>query len=309
MRILLTGAGGFVGRALTSTLGAEGIEVVGTDLRASGVTTRMDVTDAREVREVFARARPDVVVHAAALVDDRLPASAHRRVNVEGTRNVLAASAGAKFVHISSIAALGVDPGPRADDDTPLVSDDDDGRDYFPAGAYFVTKAAAERHVRAARPDAVVVRPGDVYGPGSEPWVVRPLAMMRARQPVLIDGGRGLVSPCYIDDLVAGIRLAIDAPAGSLLTFHSGERVTYRAYFEALAATFGAPRPRLSLPLPLALGAARLMERAATFGLKPPMTEAAVRYLARRTQYSLASAQARGWQPQADLREGMRRLR
>ena len=64
---------------------------------------------------------------------------------------------------------------------------------------YIDTKSASDRI--ACRRGAVVVRPGDVYGPGSVPWTLRPLQMARAGQLAVPGRGDGLMLPLYIDDL------------------------------------------------------------------------------------------------------------
>ncbi|MEZ4252588.1 MAG: NAD-dependent epimerase/dehydratase family protein [Polyangiales bacterium] len=308
--VLVTGAAGFVGAALVARLGGEGRRVVGVDLREQGGIEHLDVTDARAVDAAIAHHRPKVVVHAAAIVDDRVPRDVTFAVNVSGTENVLAAARRHRvdrLVHVSSIAALGLDPGPDSGPDTPLVFDT--------GTAYFDTKALSERIVRDAMrregPELVVVRPGDVYGPGSDPWVNRPLEMMKKRMPVLIGGGRGRMAHAWIDDLVDGLVRCIDhadAPGG-VFTFHDGEHSTYRQYLEALADTAGVAMPRLSLPRSVALGAARAGVWAQRFGVTPPMTEGAVRYLTRGATYSTRASEERlGWKPRFSLASAMRVL-
>ncbi|HJL01652.1 MAG TPA: NAD-dependent epimerase/dehydratase family protein [Polyangiaceae bacterium LLY-WYZ-15_(1-7)] len=311
--VLVTGAAGFVGEALVGRLLELGRRAVGVDLRAGyHPTVRMDVTDPAEVDDVFARYAPAKVVHAAAVVDERVPPATTRRVNVEGTRNVLEAALRhgvERFVQVSSIAALGLDPGPGADEHSPLVTDT--------GVAYFDTKAASERHVRdvAARGEleVVVARPGDVFGPGSEPWVRRPLEMMRKGQPVLIDGGEGLIAHCWIDNLVDGLVLCLDHPAapGGVFAFHDGADTTrYRDYFARLARAGRVPLPRAKVPLRVALAAARTAEAASRLtGQAPPLTVGSVRYVSRRATYSLrASREVLGWAPKVDLKEAMARL-
>ncbi len=314
--VLITGSAGFVGEALALRLLSEGRTVAGVDLRAGAVPTRrMDVTDAAEVRAVIGGMRPSVVVHAAAIVDDRVPRARMFEVNVGGTEHVLAAcvdSGVRRCVHVSSIAALGLDPGPRADERSPVRTDQN--------AAYFDSKGAAEQVVARFRTGAArsegalevaVVRPGDVWGPRSEPWVQRPLAMMQARQPMLIGGGRGYIAHCHIDNLVDALVLAIDHPDAihRHAIVHDGERTTYRAYFHALADRAGLPRPRVQVPAPIALAAAMVAERlAGRFGTTPPMTEGAVRYLLRDTAYDLGPMRALGWNPRVTLAEGMAAL-
>jgi len=306
MRVLVTGAAGFVGEALMRRLDAQGVEVLGADLRAAPLpTVRMDVTDPAEVEGVFVRHRPTHVVHCAAIVDDRVPYAVTERVNVGGTRHVLASARRhgvERFVHVSSIAALGLDPGPGADEDSPLRMDT--------GVAYFDTKARSEELARDAMRagDVVVVRPGDVYGPGSVPWVERPVEMMRARMPVLLGGGRGRMAPCWIDNLVDGLLLALehaDAP-GQIFAFTDGEEgCSYRDYMTRLADAARLPRPR-AIPRGVAMALARVGER---LPVAMPLTAGAVAYVTRRASYSLeASRRVLGWSPAVGLEEAMAEL-
>jgi dTDP-4-dehydrorhamnose reductase len=110
-RILVTGAGGFLGRTLIEELGAEHALFAGwrsTVPEAAGATLlEIDVTDPERVSRAMAAARPDLVVHGAAMSQpddcERNPAAA-RAVIVDGTRHVAAAAraAGARLVHLST---------------------------------------------------------------------------------------------------------------------------------------------------------------------------------------------------------------
>jgi nucleoside-diphosphate-sugar epimerase len=318
--VLVTGAAGFVGEALIEALVESGATVIGADLRAGRFpTVRMDVTDPLEVAQVMERFAPRRVVHAAAIVDDRIPLAAHQKVNVEGTRNVLevaAAHAVDRFVQVSSIAALGVDPPMGSDAATPLCFDparpERDGGHH--GAAYFRTKAHSEALVRAERRiEWTVVRPGDVYGPRSEPWVRRPLQMMRQGLPVLLGDGSGRMAPCFIDNLVDGLAAALTHPGagGGIFTFHDGgDGVSYRTYLERLAEVGSAPRPR-SMPRRLALAAAHLAVAAERVtGQPPPLTPGAVRYVTRRSSYRLDEArEVLGWEPRVPFDEAMASMR
>ena len=318
--VLVTGAAGFVGEALIERLLGDGATVIGTDLLAGRFpTVRMDITDALEVAAVMERFAPRRVVHAAAIVDDRLPLVAHQKVNVEGTRNVLEVAAAhevERFVQVSSIAALGVDPPPGRDASSPLCFDPTrPSRDGGHRGAaYFRTKAHSEALVRdETRIEWVIVRPGDVYGPRSEPWVIRPLEMMRRRLPVILGDGTGRMAPAFIDNLVDGLAAALVHPdaGGGVFTFHDGgEGVPYRSYFESLAEVGGAPKPR-SMPKAVALTAARLAVAAERVtGKAPPLTSGAVHYVCRRSTYGLAeSRDVLGWEPRVPFAEAMASMR
>ncbi len=315
MDVLVTGAAGFVGAALVRRLRQRGATVVGVDIRGS--VEFLDVTDPADVVESLLRLRPRAVVHAAALVDDRGSPASFLRVNVEGTRNIVHAALSSdvdRLVHISSIAALGLEPGePQVD------ADDRDRRPLvFDTGSpYFDTKASAEQLVRDAIArdglPAVIIRPGDVYGLDSQPWVQRPLAMMRRRLPVLIDRGQGYIAHTWIENLVDGIALALDSSEaiGEVFTITDGrETTTYRDYFTRLASAGGAPRPRGGMSRRVALGMVGGLERAcALLRVPPPMTRPAIAYVCRRARYPITLARrVLGYQPKVTLEQGMATL-
>jgi nucleoside-diphosphate-sugar epimerase len=311
--VLVTGAAGFVGRALVKRLEALGLTVQGTDLVAGAApTVHLDVTDGGEVFDVFERLAPRVVVHAAALVDVGAPQGRAQQVNVLGTENVLDAAAAGdvqRLVHLSSVAALGLDPGPGAGPDSPLVFDTGE--------PYFDTKAAAEALVRQAMDrnalPAVVVRPGDVYGPGCESWVARPLGLMRRRLPVLIGGGAGLIAHTWIDNLIDGLVLACthaDAVGRVFQVTDGVDDTTLKAYLTRLAAAAGLRAPRASLPGGLGIGIGALLERyGRATGRSVPFTRQALRYLMRRATYSVDAARdVLGYVPAVGLDEGFERI-
>jgi nucleoside-diphosphate-sugar epimerase len=311
--VLVTGAAGFIGSTLVRHLRRAGATVMGADLRKSAeADLRLDVRFETEVRRTFETYRPSKVVHAAAIVDERTNARLTEAVNVQGTRTVFEAardSGCARFVQVSSIAALGLDPKPGANAASPLVEDT--------GSPYFDTKARSEALVRSLAAnsglDLVVIRPGDVYGPGSVPWVLRPLSMMRKRQPVLIAGGSGLIAHCHVDNLVLAIERALDATetASGPFIIHDGSDVTtYREYFTRLARAAELPAPKRSIPEPLARAVANVAEQIHRWGGSlPPFTSASVRYVSRTSTYSIEEARRDlGYVPQIDLDEGMERL-
>jgi nucleoside-diphosphate-sugar epimerase len=311
--VLVTGSAGFIGGALVERLRARGEKVAGADLRSGPlVDLRFDVTDDATIREVFEAHRPRVVVHAAALVDDRGDPALFEKVNVGGTRGMLEAARSARcqrFVQVSSIAALGITPAKNADIHSPLI--DDTGSPYFD------TKARSERIARSfMEGDAmqvVVVRPGDVYGPGSVPWVERPLELMRKRQPVLVGGGRGLVAHCHIENLLDGIELAMihdDAPGGIFIIHDGSSSTTYKDYFTQLARAADMSPPSMSMPKSVAHAVAGLAAVVHHLGgPPPPFTKGAVDYLTRQSTYSIEEAQRRlGYQPRVTLAAGMAAL-
>ena len=140
-------------------------------VRAAGAAfVEADVTDREALGAALDGA--DLVVHTAALRPRVGRDGGLRRVNVGGTAHVLDAAreAGAdRVVHISSVVVYGYETPPSRT------------RTAFRRTygiPYIDTKSASDR--LACRRGAVVIRPGDVYGPGSVPWTLRPLELARA---------------------------------------------------------------------------------------------------------------------------------
>jgi nucleoside-diphosphate-sugar epimerase len=157
-----------------------------------------------------------------------------------------------------------------------------------------------------------VVRPGDVYGPGSDPWAVRPLEAIRSGLFALPDGGRGIVSPVYVDNLVDGIVLAASDPraVGHVFTITDGVGVENRAFFAPYHQWLGKRGPR-SLPGGVLSAATWPIERVAELrGGESDLNPQTIAYFRRRGTYSIRKArEVLGYEPRIDLEEGMRRTR
>jgi nucleoside-diphosphate-sugar epimerase len=178
---------------------------------------------------------------------------------------------------------------------------------------YVDTKIAGEQVVLQAHGAGeivcTVIRPGDVYGPGSRPWTIIPVNQLRAARAVLPAGGRGVFSPVYAENLVDGVVLAAAAgrAAGEVLTLTDGVGVETREFFGRYARMLGKQRvPAASTPV-VAVAAdamdlvARLRRR------ESEINRNAVRYLSRTGTYSIEKARRLiGYEPRIDLDEGMR---
>jgi len=294
---LVTGAAGFIGSALVSALTRAGWQARGID-RPDG-----DIREPGGWQAAFDGV--EVVVHAAARVGMPAPRP-HRdfwEVNVAGTHQVLRAAATAgvrRVVVLSSVVVLGWDFPDAADETFPVR----------PTGVPYVdTKIAAEQVALAAHTrgdvEVVVLRPGDVYGPGSI-WVTQPLRLLARRAFVV--PSTGVFSPVHVDDLVRGTVAAVTASgaAGQVLTLSGGVGVPAGEYFDPLGELLGRRVPRLPVPLLLAAagaqgGLAAVAHRSVT--LSPD----AVRYVGLRTgTYAIDRARdVLDWAPRVTLAEGM----
>ena len=300
-RVAVTGAAGFIGGAIAARLAARRGTVVAIDIAAGGEPAAgvqpvvADVTDRAALERALEGC--ELVVHAAAHVREWGTMAEFVRVNVEGTAAVIAAgeAAGARVVHISSVVVYGYDD----------ASEQDESAFRRCYGIpYIDTKSASDRI--AARRGAVIVRPGDVYGPGSIPWVLRPLELARVDRMAIPGSGHGVMLPCFIDDLVdAVVAAAQHGESGAAYTVWEGVPVTFGEYFDRLCEVAGA-RPAKRLPRPLfdALGA--VFERWAGLRGEPPMlTSRSALFCARRGTASIERARAElGWKPHGLPRTG-----
>lgn len=306
-KVFITGANGFIARALTRRLTELGAEVTGVDLvgdESAGVT-QGSITEPDSWSAALQGV--DVVIHTAAIVSMVAPYDKAWEINVLGTRRMIEAATAAgvrRFVHISSIAAFGHDYPDGVDETYPVRVT---GR-----STYGDTKVNAEAVALAAHAageiDIVVVRPGDVYGPGSV-WIREPLKMIRSGQMILPNGGDGTFHAVYIDNLVDGVVLAAsaDAASGQVFTIADECGVPAKQYFGRLAEWVGGKVRTLpvKVAVPLFTVVGGLQRR---LGVATEVGGATADFLNRPGSYSIAKARrVLGYQPLVDFEEGMRR--
>jgi nucleoside-diphosphate-sugar epimerase len=314
-KVAVTGAGGFIGNAVCRGFVERGAEVVGLEIdestedrvTATGAAfatcdVAADLPERRSAHDVIDRVVPDYVVHTAAHVREWGAMEDFVRVNVQGTRNVLDAAKGTgveRVVHISSVVVYGYDDPGEQDEDV-------FHRTY--GIPYIDTKSASD--ALACRGGAVVIRPGDVYGPHSVPWVLRPLELARAGQLAVPGNGDGVMLPVYIDDLVQAVALALqEGTPGRPYAAWDGEPVTFEDYFNRLADLVGGRHAR-RLPRPLLAASAAAMEAAAHVrGAPPAFSRNAITFVDRRGTVSTRRIREElGWEPRVGLDEGLRRV-
>jgi nucleoside-diphosphate-sugar epimerase len=310
-RVFVTGANGFIGRAVMTRYRGLGAEVCGVDVNADAA---WDVVagDIAEAGPWQAHARgADLVVNTAAVVSNTAPRELYWRISVNGVRKVLdaAVAAGARrFVQISSCAAFGKQFPPNVEETYPVAAAT--GRNYDDA------KGGSEHPALAAHAAGeiacTIIRPGDVYGPGSRPWVLIPLQTIATSSAFLLPAhGKGILSPIYIDDLVDGIVLAAGSSvaAGHIFSLTGGRGVTCEEYFSyhwRWAGKSGRPRSYSTEIVRRLATVAGFVRRA--IGQKSEAGPEALALLTKPGTFSIEKARRMlGYEPKVSLDEGMQR--
>ena len=304
-KVLITGANGFIGNRLLQHYKSQGIAVIGVDLTGNQDDIfQGDIGQPDSISHLLADC--EVVVHTAALVSNAIADADMWRVNVLATHNLVEAAKKhnvKRFVQISSIVAYGNTAAGELDENHPVHAD---------GGSYVLTKLASEHAVLAATANSamelVIIRPGDVYGPGSRPWVVLPLEAINKGQFMLPAKGEGFFRPIYIDDLIRGIALATTSQqaAGEIINLSCEGYITTAQFFSYHYRWLNKRGP-LKVPTSLALFAAATASKIAgvTGGVNEAST-ATVRQLSTNSWFSIAKAERLlGWKPEVPLNTGM----
>ncbi|WP_170181743.1 NAD-dependent epimerase/dehydratase family protein [Phreatobacter stygius] len=255
MRVLVTGASGFVGAAIAEFLASQGHQ-----LRAGARDPRM--ISARPGITPWALPdldnpvdwRPhleglDAVVHAAGLAH-QLPGTGEdrmMRINAQAAGDLARAATAAGIRHVVLISSIRAIAGPAAD--TALVETDEPR----PTDAYGRSKLAGERLTREAFPAAVVLRPAVVHGAGAKANMARLAWLARLALPLPVGGLAGRRSLVSDRNLASAVGFALAAPKAPGQLFHvtDGAPLTLPAMLAAMRKALGRAPGILSLPFQL----------------------------------------------------------
>jgi nucleoside-diphosphate-sugar epimerase len=251
MRVLVTGASGFVGGHACRELLARGHAVTALVRRpgsapmgVSEIRGDLGADDGVALAEAVATAAPDCVIHLAAEIASQRSAERIRAVNVDGTRRLLEACRAAgspRFVFASTVVT--------GDAHGALL----DERSALPVQtAYGRSKREGERLVRESGLPVAIVRPSHIYGAGG--WYVEEF-VARLRQPgrfAVIGKGGNWWDVVRVEDVATALCDAAErAPAGALYHVVDDEPITFRDFIALTAKALGIGPPR-SIPAPIA---------------------------------------------------------
>lgn len=320
-RALVTGGGGFVGRAVVNRLLALQVHtrVIGRhrypQVEAAGATSIVgDLADARVLYQAVQGV--DVVFHVAALAGIWGGWSDYYRTNVQGTANVIEACRKAKVPFLVYTSTPSV------------VFNGEDicgGDERLPYGRNFLchyakSKAVAENLVLTAAGDdlmACALRPHLIWGPGDPHLIPRLLARGREKSLRQVGDGDNLVDISYIDNvaeahILAAINLSGPATANGKAYFISqGEPVRLWQWINELFSRMAIPPVEKSVSLTTAYRLGRILEIAyRLLGLRqePRMTRFLAEQLAKSHYFSIAQARRElGYEPFVSTEEGLHR--
>jgi nucleoside-diphosphate-sugar epimerase len=195
MKCLVTGAAGFIGSNLIKRLSSEGYDVCGLYHNNTPIFEsdnieyiRADIQNIESLKSVFIGI--DIVFHCASIVRDYGRWKKFYNVNVKGTKNLVEFSKKSdvkRFIYIGHL-------------------------DYEPIhniGYYSKSKKIAEEFLIKQYKEngfpCIIIKPGNVFGPGRAVWVLFPIKAIRNNRIALIDNGEGIFLHTYIDNLVDGL--------------------------------------------------------------------------------------------------------
>jgi nucleoside-diphosphate-sugar epimerase len=314
MRVLITGAGGFIGSHLLEDQLKKGSHVTAVDINTEALESIKknplltvftgDFTDRSFLDPILPG--HDICFHlASAHLETGVNDSYFWKVNVDGTRRFVERCHQTginRFVHCSSVGVFGEVKNPPADENSPCRPDI----------AYEKSKLAGEMSVleysRNSGYALTVIRPAWVYGPRCQ----RTLKLFRSikkKRFFFVGNGLGFRHPIYITDMVEGLNIAAMHPnaLGQIFIMAGPRAITLQRLVNSIADTVGVTRPSLRLPKSLVWSGVYSMELLCKFiKKKPPFTRRSLKFFSSSGPFDITKAKdVIGFVPSIELTEGL----
>lgn len=317
--VLVTGATGFIGsrvvhkllqnRVAVKILALPG-EIVPVEWTEHTEIVRGSISDPQAVEKAAAGAK--TIIHLVAIVTDWGDEKKYWEFTVEGSRLIFeqALKNEARVVLASSIVVYG-----DKIHSQPCPEETAYGKTF---GPYSRTKQAQEKlawdYYNNKSMKLTVVRPANVYGPRSGPWLHDVINVLKSGSPGLVSGGKMNAGLAYVDN-VADILILAGSTAkaiGRAYNAADGADVTWNKYFTDIAAMIGVKNPK-SIPRPLASFGAYLFEgiwKLLGIQKRPLITREALNLIGSDNRIPIDRVKKElGYTPQVSYVEGLKRIK
>lgn len=317
--VLVTGATGFIGSRVVDKLLKDKVSVKVLALPGERVPVewaehveivRGSISDPRAVEKAAADAK--TIIHLVAIVTDWGDEKKYWEYTVEGSRLLFeqALNNNSRVVLASSIVVYG-----DKIHSQPCPEETTYGKTF---GPYSRTKQAQEKlawdYYNNKSMKLTVVRPANVYGPRSGPWLHDVMDVLRSGSPGLISGGHMNAGLAYVDNVADILILAgsTEKAMGRAYNAADGTDVTWNKYFTDIADMIGVKNPK-SIPRPLAAFGACLLE--STWKLlgiqkRPLITREALNLIGSDNRIPIDRINKElGYTPQVSYAEGLKRIK
>ncbi|MDO8536529.1 MAG: NAD-dependent epimerase/dehydratase family protein [Candidatus Omnitrophota bacterium] len=320
MKNLVTGATGFVGSHIAERLVGKGEDVIALVRKTSNTVFLSgkgvkfaygDINDLDSLKNAMRGI--DIVYHSAALADEWISPKEARRVNVEGTRNLLDAAREAKvkrFVFISSLAVLGM----RDHHGTPA-----DAPYHKTGDSYIDTKIDSEQLVmdyyRKYGLPVTVVRPGFVFGPRDNKLIPRLSGRLGKKQFMFVGSGKNKINAVYVENLTDAIisaGLSVNA-VGQKYNVTNDSGMTLEDLVFKITDIWKFERPKKHIPKFMAYLVCNILTGIArlTKAKEPPyITKTRIKFLSLNLDFDIKKTKDDlGYSPRVSIEEGLRRTK
>lgn len=243
--IFITGIGGFIGGRFADIAIQQGFSVIGIEIdRERLQKARLKIPQA----EIHHASTEDLQIieqllkkcqwmfHAAAIVREDGDLDFFRRINVQASLNLARtarASGISGMVHLSSVMVYGFSYPDNIHEDGPLNGE---------GNPYCITKIEGEKVLLAFQKEQnfplIILRPGDVYGHESGPWVLRPIEMKKAGL-FHLPTNAGNMNPVYVDNICFAVLRALHSlekkeHLGEVFNITDGTMIAWKTYFSRI---------------------------------------------------------------------------
>jgi nucleoside-diphosphate-sugar epimerase len=307
--VLILGGSGFVGTRLATLLNRSAVPfLVGDQVQSEAFQDRWVFCDVRDAESLAKAIKPGMTIInlAAEHRDDVRPLKRYYETNVEGASHLCNAARYAgveRIVFVSSAAVYGFP-------DHPL----DESGPFAPFNEYGKTKLAAEGIYRAWAAEntmrtLVIVRPTVIFGEGNRGNVYNLLRQIASGRFLMVGNGYNLKSMAYVENVAAFIMHTLHLhPGEHIFNYVDSPDMSTMQLVSHVRKTLGLAEKTKSIPKPVAMAAASLLDMVATIsGRTFPISAVRVRKFCESTQFLANKAMASGFRPPYTLREGLTR--